>query len=211
MVKKIYKKVISKMRNRRVFNSRRTFADSQHVVAYCESYQGVQYIAGSSAATFVSSWNYHRYSSICGDSNSYLQLNGDFARVKMTRLEIFVTDATDTSYISQCFTSRVAPIICFAVYNTKSGFDIGAGVMQTDDHVAHQCGSAKTTYKSWNLTSKFVNKVSLAAGDWIDPLSYSAFNGQLSVGTYHSTIAGTGCRVANCRIRMTVIFSGRLS
>jgi hypothetical protein len=138
-------------------------------------------------------------------------LNGDFARVKMTRLEIFVTDATDTSYISQCFTSRVAPIICFAIYNTKSGIDMSPGVLQTDDHVAHQCGIAKTTYKSWNLNSKFVNKVSLSAGQWIDPLSYSAFNGQLSVGTFYATTAGSGVRVANVRIRMTVVFSGRLS
>lgn len=211
MVKKIYKKVISKMRNRRAFNTRRTLADSQQVVGYLESYQGVQYIANSVSATFATSWSYHRYSQICADSNSYLQLNSDFARVKLTRLEIFVTDATGIDYISSCFNSRVAPTICFAVYNAKSGQDFGAGVMQTDDNVVHPCGVMKNTYKSWNLTSKFLDKSSLSAGQWIDPLSYASFTGQLSVGSYYATTAGTGCRVANCRIRMTAIFSGRLS
>lgn len=210
MAKRIYKKVLAKMRYRRAL-SIKNMADKQFVKCYLESNMGVQYASTNTQPTFSTSLRYYKFSDMCGDSNSFLQINGDFQRLKLTRLEIFVSDATSLDYISQCFNSRAAPVICFVPYVTRTGVDMGSAPMQTDDSLVHYCGSTKIAYKAWDFKSKFVDKSSLAAGQWIDPLSYTSYHGQLSVGNISSLPCTTGLRVANVRIRMTAIFASRVS
>lgn len=210
MAKRIYKKVISKMRSRRSLN-KMNMADRQFVTSYLESSLGVGYSALATQPLFGTSASYQNFRDICANSNSFLQLNGDFQRLKLTRIEVFVSDSTSLDYISQCFNSRSAPVICFVPYTTRTSVDMGSAPSQADDALIHFCGSTKVAYKSWNFKSKFVDKTSLAAGQWIDPLAYSAYNGQLSVASSYSLPCTSGVRVANVRIRITAIFASRVS
>jgi hypothetical protein len=210
MAKRIYKKVIAKMRYRRSY-PKKNMADSQFVKCYLETNMGVQYASTNTQPTFSTSLRYYNFRDICGDSNSFLQMNGDFQRLKLTRLEIFVSDATNMDYISQSFNSRAAPVICFVPYVTRTSVDMGPAPLQTDDCLVHYCGSQKIAYKAWDFKSKYVDKSSLSAGQWIDPLSYTSYVGQLSVGNISTLPCTTGLRVANARIRMTAIFASRVS
>lgn len=210
MAKRIYKKVLAKMRYRRALY-KKNIADSQFIKCYIETNMGVQYISTATQPTFSTSLRYYNFRDMCGDSNSFLQVNGDFQRLKLTRIEVFVSDATSLDYISQCFNSRAAPVICFIPYVTRTSVDMGNGPMQADDALVHYCGSQKISYRAWDFKSKFVDKASLAAGQWIDPLAYNSYNGQLSVGNVSTLPCTTGCRVANARIRMTAIFASRVS
>lgn len=210
MAKLIYKKVISKMRSRRSL-IKMNMADRQFVTSYIESSLGVGYSSTATQPLYGTSASYQNFRDICANSNSFLQINGDFQRLKLTCIEVFVSDASSIDYISSCFNSRSAPVICFVPYTTRTSIDMGSAPSQADDALIHYCGSTKIAYKSWEFKSKFVDKVSLGAGQWVDPLSYAAYNGQLSVASFYSLPCTSGVRVANVRIRMTAIFASRVS
>lgn len=213
MAKRVYKRVSNKKRYKRSIrniNYMRPMVDTQYTPIYAESMQHTQTNATTDVITFPTSYQYFNLASILTGSQSYQSIKGQFARVKITSIEFFVTDATSASNIESAFNPKCFPVCAFNFYPSKTGTSLGDGPLYSDDSLSFHSGVTTKAYKKYDFNKKTLDKNSLSVGEWIDPLLDSNMYGQVSLAEYAMPVAITNVRVHNVRMRVTCLFSSRL-
>lgn len=213
MAKRIYKKVINKRRYKRSMrnvNYMKPMVDTQYTPIYAESMVHTQTNATTDLITFTSGFSYINLASILVSSNSYQQAKGQFSRVKVTAIEIFVTDGSSPANIESAFSPKTFPVCAFNFYPGKAGTSLGDGPLYSDDSLSYHSGVTTKAYKKYDFNKKRVDRSSLSPGEWLDPLLETNYYGQLSIAEYAMPLAIATVRVHNVRIRVTCVFSSRL-
>lgn len=210
--RRVFKKVMAKYRTKRNIFTLRPNVDKLYVPIYCEGIAYVNTVSNSANLVYTSGQSYHNLSTIIGGSNSFINIFADYQRMKIIRVEIFVTDCDDKSYVSQLYGSvRCLPIMATGFYPARTSQDLGAGPTITDDSLVTAFGELGGRYKSWNCLNKLIDKNSNSVGQWIDPSVYGSLNGQISVGNFITTPAVTASRVFTIRFRVTCVFASKMT
>lgn len=211
--RRVFKKVIAKYKSKRNIFTLRPNVDKLYVPIYCEGIAYVQTASNSPTLNYTSGLTYHNLASIIGGSNSFINIFADYQRMKITKIEVFVTDCDDASYVAQLYGSvRTLPILATGFYPTRTSADLGNGPTITDDALVTAFGHQSTgRYKSWNCSNKMVDKNSNSVGTWIDPSVYSQLNGQISIGNFITTPAVSASRVFTIRFRVTCVFASKMT
>lgn len=211
MAKRIYKKVIAKRRFRKSINYLKPNPDNQYLPVYAEGFQHTQTNTASTQITYVSGQTYYNLATLLNVSSTFQNAMPLYARVKITAMEIFVTDASSSTTMESVYSPKVLPVCAFNFYVSKSGTAMGDTPLYGDDSLNYHSGIDSKGYKKWDFNKKHVDKSSLSVGQWIDPSVFSTFWGQLSLATYTPSSASTFVRVHNVRIRVTCLFSSRIN